>query len=114
MKMNKHSLDWCECAKDICGSVAELRAGNEKSRTSPASAPEGTEDVIDAVTIALRKAFQLGQTYWQQADKGHISQNKKSDETYSKFLKLSEEISALLTAALTSPVSEDRRCGINA
>ena len=37
---------------------------NWNRRASPASAPE---DVIDAANIALRKAFQLGQTYWQQA-----------------------------------------------
>ena len=78
---------------------------NWNRRASPASAPE---DVIDAVTIALRKAFQLGQTYWQQADSDYISQNKKSDDTYAKFLVLSEEISALLATAPTPPVSEDR------
>ena len=81
------------------------RAVYEAGRASPASAPE---DVIDAVTIALRKAFQLGQTYWQQADSDYISQNKKSDDTYAKFLVLSEEISALLAAAPTPPVSEGR------
>ena len=73
---------------------------------SPASAPE---DVIDAVTIALRKAFQLGQTYWQQADSDYISQNKKSDDTYAKFLVLGEEISALLAAAPTPPSTENRK-----
>lgn len=75
-------------------------------KASPASAPE---DVIDAVTIALRKAFQLWQTYWQQADSDYISQNKKSDDTYAKFLVLSEEISAVLAAAPTPPVSEGRK-----
>ncbi len=75
-------------------------------KASPASAPE---DVIDAVTIALRKAFQLGQTYWQQADSDYISQNKKSDDTYAKFLVLSEEISAMLAAAPTPPSTEDRK-----
>lgn len=77
---------------------------NWNRRASPASAPE---DVIDAVTIALRKAFQLEQTYWQQADSDYISQNKKSDDTYAKFLVLSEEISALLAAAPTPPVQGD-------
>ena len=82
------------------------RAVYEAGRASPASVPE---DAIDAVTIALRKAFQLGQTYWQQADSDYISQNKKSDETNAKFLKLSEEISAILAAAPTQQVSEDRK-----
>ncbi len=67
------------------------------------------DDIIDAVSIALRKAFQLGQTYWQQADSDYISQNKKSDDTYAKFLVLSEETSALLAAAPTPPVTEDRK-----
>ena len=85
--------------------IDQLEAELAALRASPASAPE---DVIDAVAIALRKAFQLGQTYWQQADSDYISQNKKSDDTYAKFLVLSEEISALLAAAPTPPVSEDR------
>jgi len=34
---------------------------------------------------ALRYAFQLGQTYWQQADSESYSENKKSHETYELF-----------------------------
>lgn len=46
---------------------------------------------------ALKKAFQLGQTYWQQADSDSFIQNKKSDETRAKFLKLCEDTLSNLT-----------------
>ena len=94
-----------DCRVSAMDDCKPLLAEAWNRRASPASAPE---DVIDAVTIALRKAFQLGQTYWQQADSDYISQNKKSDDTYAKFLVLSEEISALLATAPTPPVSEDK------
>ena len=35
------------------------------------------EDLQDYVSKAMRKAFQLGQTYWAQADSEYFSQNKK-------------------------------------
>ena len=57
-------------------------------KASPASA---SEDVIDAATIALRKAFQLGQTYWQQAAIARLGYRPN-----------------LLATAPTPPVSEDR------
>jgi hypothetical protein len=37
----------------------------------------------------LNKAFNLGQTYWQQADSEYVSHNKKADSTLSKFQELS-------------------------
>ena len=40
---------------------------------------------------ALRRAFSLGQTYWQQADSESYSQNKKSEDTYLKFQSLVAE-----------------------
>lgn len=40
---------------------------------------------------ALKKAFQLGQTYWQQADSDSFIQHRKSDETHAQFLKLCED-----------------------
>ena len=42
------------------------------------------------VTDALRRAFSLGQIYWQQADSEYISQNRKSDATRAKFQELCE------------------------
>ena len=39
----------------------------------------------ERITKALRRAFSLGQTYWQQADSDSYTQNAKSDETRQKF-----------------------------
>lgn len=47
-----------------------------------------TEDII---SLALRKAFQQGQTYWQQADSESYVENRRSDLTYTKFCSLQEE-----------------------
>jgi hypothetical protein len=44
----------------------------------------------------LSKVWQLGQTYWQQADSDSYKQQDKSDETRKKYLALVEEASALL------------------
>ena len=52
------------------------------------------EDLQDVVSKAMRKAFQLGQIYWQQADSEYFSQNKKCDETQAKFDVLVEEVRA--------------------
>lgn len=41
---------------------------------------------------ALRKAFQLGQIYWQQADSDSYRQQDKSDETKAKFEELVAEM----------------------
>jgi hypothetical protein len=49
------------------------------------------DDLADAVSIAMQKAWQLGQTYWQQADSEFVTQHKKADATYEKFNALVEE-----------------------
>lgn len=46
---------------------------------------------------ALRRAFNLGQTYWQQADSEYTSQHRKADETLARFNALVVEISAALS-----------------
>ncbi|EJN06446.1 hypothetical protein [Herbaspirillum sp. YR522] len=56
------------------------------------------EDDIDMVSMALRKSYLYGQTYWRQADSDSISQNKKSDETEAKHDKLVDDIRAKLAA----------------
>ena len=58
--------------------------------------PEVSEDKIDAVSKALRKAWQLGQTYWQQADSESWKQNAKAGDTQDKFMELIEETRAML------------------
>ena len=45
----------------------------------------------EAMTLALKRAFQLGQDYWYQADHEFVSQNKKSDETRAKFEQLIDD-----------------------
>ena len=46
--------------------------------------------MIDSELIvkALRRAWQLGQTYWQQADSDSYKQNAKSNDTLAKFNEL--------------------------
>jgi hypothetical protein len=58
-----------------------------------------TDDTIDAVSKALRRAWQLGQTFWQQADSDSYKQQDKSDETQKKFEVLVEETRQLLSAS---------------
>lgn len=52
------------------------------------------DDIADTISKAMRRSFQLGQTYWQQADSEHMSQNRKADETYAKFQTLVDETRA--------------------
>jgi 2-methylcitrate dehydratase PrpD len=51
------------------------------------------------VEKALRRAFSLGQTYWQQADSDYASQWKKSDATKAAF----EELVAATIATEPQP-----------
>lgn len=43
---------------------------------------------IKTVETALKRAYQLGQIYWQQADSEYASQNKKADVTEQNFRSL--------------------------
>jgi hypothetical protein len=56
-------------------------------------------DKDELVKRALKRAFLLGQTYWQQADSPYTSQHKKADETLLKLGALKDET----VAALTTP-----------
>lgn len=56
-------------------------------------------DTADLVSKALRRAWQLGQTYWQQADSEYQSHWKKADATQNEFDRLEEDTrAAILTA----------------
>lgn len=69
---------------------------NTKTDTAtPASSP-----LVENVRVAMRKAFQIGQTYWQQADSESVSQNSKSDETATKFRQLVTDTCTDLAAAV--------------
>lgn len=64
-------------------------------------------DVVDAVSKAMRRAWSLGQTYWQQADSESWSQNKKADETQYKFIALVDETRAAIESfAASLPVAK--------
>ena len=83
--------------------------GSSAAASPKAEAAQGVpEDVIDAVSKALRLAWQLGQTYWQQADSDSYKQQDKSDETQKKFEKLVDETRSML-AAVPSPDREQVR-----
>ena len=63
----------------------------------------GADDTADMVSKALRRAWQLGQTYWQQADSESYSQNKRPDTTQAIFDKLVEDTRAAL---IQKPLTE--------
>ena len=65
-----------------------------------------TQVLIDRATLekALKLAFNLGQTYWQQADSDYVSQQNKSDGTREKFNQLiTDTCSALANAERVEP-----------
>ena len=49
-----------------------------------------SNETEQTVTDALRRAFSLGKTYWQQAHSDFISQHVKADATRAKFQELCE------------------------
>ena len=60
-----------------------------------------TPDVVPVpldISAAMRKAFRLGQTYWQQSDSDFVSQHKKSDVTLESFNVLAAEAQATADA----------------
>ena len=79
-----------------------LELHRQRLAATPATAPAQevglTDEQADAVSMALRRAWQLGQTYWQQADSDYISQHKKSEETQRKFEKLCDSVIAAIRA----------------
>lgn len=50
----------------------------------------------DELRKALRRAFHLGQIYWQQADSESRAENRKAEGTQQKFDALLEEAVAAL------------------
>ena len=53
----------------------------------------------DALRAAITRAFNLGQTYWQQADSESYAEQDKSDSTYKKYKALLEETCTTLVAS---------------
>jgi hypothetical protein len=71
---------------------------------SDAAVSDEREGVADLVCKALKRAWQLGQTYWQQADSEYVWQHKKSDETQKRFDELVDQTRQAV--AQTAPVGE--------
>lgn len=96
-------VQWCElhlAHKDAIHEWAE-RAKTAEAKLDRLSSNQEvglTDDQADAVSMSLRRAWPLGQTYWQQADSDYISQHKKSEETQRKFEKLCDDTIAALRA----------------
>lgn len=59
---------------------------------------------------ALRKAYSLGQRYWQQADSEYVSQNKKASATEAEFDALISTTMAELSAPVPAMPMQDDEC----
>lgn len=58
-----------------------------------------TKTIEALVEAALKRAFVLGQTYWQQADSDFTSHHKKAEATRQNFLVVCEETLVALAQA---------------
>lgn len=72
---------------------------------------ERADDLADLVSKAMRKAWHLGQLYWQQADSDFQSQWKKSDETQAKFGELVDSTVDAIRALPITPTNEGENNG---
>lgn len=61
-----------------------IRRGPEMPPAQPAQAQPARPSDGD-IEQALRRAYYLGQTYWQQADSEFTSEHRKADATSAKF-----------------------------
>ena len=74
------------CSQDEFNEIARAVERAHGIAASPAAPAAPVVPLTDErITKALRRAFSLGQTYWQQADSDSYTQNAKSDETRQKF-----------------------------
>ena len=74
---------------------------NEKNAQRILDLEQQLEDKADVASKALRKAWHLGQTYWQQADSEYTRQHRKADETQAKFQTLVDETRAAILSDVT-------------
>ena len=71
------------------------------------------DDIAGTLSKALRRAYSLGQTYWQQADSDSYAQNRRSDETQRKFDALVDETrDALFAHCKMVAEAEQHACSI--
>ena len=68
---------------------------------------------MNEIEPALRRAYALGQKYWQQADSDFARDHRKADETQAKFNQLVESMQGWLSPAeadnLRAQLAEARR-----
>ena len=76
LEMTRRARVTIDAPTDDTALRAVLRAERERCRL---------HDAADVATKAMRKAWQLGQTYWQQADSDSYKQNAKSAITQDSF-----------------------------
>ena len=62
------------------------------------------------VALAIRRVFQLGQTYWQQADSESYRENDKSDVTLEKYRATLAEPSEIAARADARIAELEREC----
>ena len=98
---HKEALELAYCKREnsnLARAYIELRTLAIASLDEEIGAMEiaKVEDTADMVSKAMRKAWLLGQTYWQQADSESWSQNKKAAGTQEKFQQLVDETRAAI------------------
>lgn len=69
----------------------ELRDSHGAGNQVPPTAQPAQRLTDEQITLALQRAYSLGQTYWQQADSDYTSEHRKSDVTHAKFKALIAE-----------------------
>lgn len=65
-------------------------------------------EIAETLAKALRRAYLLGQTYWQQADSESYAQNRRADETQRKFEALMDEVQSALKQNARSPLTDEQ------
>lgn len=75
-------------------------ANSHGTEMTPNQATDSTKpsEREELIVKALRRAFSLGQTYWQQSDSEYISHHVKANETLAKFSAFIDETVAALLA----------------
>jgi predicted nuclease with TOPRIM domain len=93
----QHNLQVTEQTEKRYAELARLRLEEiERLRKERDELLAAIEDAQDIASKALRKAWQLGQTYWQQADSEYTSQWRKADVTQASFQQLIDDTRAAI------------------
>ena len=84
----------------VTGNIDDFPEGVFKLYAAPVRTKDLTDDegLQDAMTKSLKKAFQLGQTYFQQADSESYAANKRADITLELYRKLEDDTRAVIAA----------------